>query len=100
MEVVGSNKMTQKREAILRCCEWITEHFADQEQSDEEEYFTDFSLDDESSSEGSSLSSEGETDDYLDEKSFLESSDEDTSVGSLEESSDKELSSSCSSTEF
>ena len=40
---VQSNKMTPKREAFVRCCEWIAKHFADQESSDEEECFTDHS---------------------------------------------------------
>ena len=65
--------MTPKREAFLRCCEWIAEHFADQEQSDEEEYFTDYS---DSFDEGSASGG----------NSFTEESDEDTIVSSLSES--------------
>ena len=56
MRVLGSNKMTPKREAFVRCCERIAKHFADkEEQSDEEDYHTDYSSDGSLSSVGSFL---------------------------------------------
>ena len=56
-----------KRGSFIKCAKWLSEYFNGQEASDEEEYFTDFSLDSDTSSEESSLCSVSD-----------ESSDEDT----------------------
>ena len=69
--------MIPKRQAFLRCCEWIAKHFGREENQDsdaESEYFTDYFSYTTSDSETSESSSSESEESYSTEESELSES--------------------------